>query len=299
MAKTKTERLSELSMFGVTLVWGLGFPITSLAYEYGYEIFTILAWRFLVGCLILTVVFRKRLHLINRMYLIAGFVTGLFLFLGFYLQTEGLKYTSASNNAFLTQMAVIFTPFIQWMFIKKKPSIFSFLASGFAIIGVYFLIGSFSTGFNKGDIMTLGCAITVSLHVVITQYYISKHNLDPVLYTLMQFVFVALVVSILAFTLEEQIVFKQSVYYLWPLIFIGVFNTAIGFTIQSIAIKYLSSARTSIIVSTEALVATVASIIILHDKIGLNVILGGLMIIIAVIISETQLEYFRKVIKKR
>lgn len=295
MAKTIKEKQSEFGMILVTLIWGLGFPVTAIAIDYKYETFSILSFRFVVGTLILTLIYFKKLKLIRKEYLIAGASTAIFLFLGFYFQTHGLKFTSAANNAFLTQVAVIITPFLQWGIIKSKPSIYSFIAAFCALLGVFILVGALNLSqLNKGDILTLGCALSVSFHVVLTQYFIKRYQLDPILYTLIQFIFVTILTTIMATKFETYPNFTNNLYILWPVLFLGIFNTAFGFTMQSVAIKYLSSTRTSVIVSTEAFIGTFAATLILGDPITLNIVIGGILIIGAVIISETQLNFLKK-----
>ncbi len=293
MTKTKNEIRSELGMICVVLIWGLGFPITEIAINKGFGTFTILGARFLFGTSILSVIFFNRYKKINMNYIKAGLFTGVFLFLGFYLQTHGLKYTTSANNAFLTQVAVVFTPFIVWVVFKTKPSIYAFIAAFTAIIGILILVGMIDfMNMNIGDLLTLGCALTVSFHVVSTQYFLHKYKLDPILYTLIQFITVLLICLI--FIKSESLPVSNSIFStIWPLIFLGVLNTAFGFTVQTVAIKYLNSTRTSVIVSTEALIGTIGAAIILKDKITVNVIIGGMLIIMAVIISETHLSFLR------
>lgn len=301
MAKTNQERFSELGLIITTLVWGLGFPITQLAFNHGFETFTILTARFLIGVIVLSILFFKKFKLMKMSYFIASMITGFFLFLGFYLQTSGLLLTTTSNNAFLTQVAVILTPFISWFMFRKKPSIYAFIAAFIAIIGIFMLVGGINlANFNRGDILTLGCAIAVSFHINFTQYFISKYKLDVILFTLLQFVMVAILSATIAYGTETLPSFNQPILSLiWPLIFIGLLNTAFGFTMQTYAIKFIESSRTSIIVSMEALVGTIASLIILNEKISLNILVGGIIIILALIISETKLDFIKKRFKTR
>ena len=47
---------------------------------------------------------------------------GIFLFISYYFQTYGLKFTTASKNAFITTLYVIIVPFLHWFLTKVKPS---------------------------------------------------------------------------------------------------------------------------------------------------------------------------------
>lgn len=293
MKKSKIEKQSEIAMISVTIIWGLGFPITQLAIVYGYNTFSITAARFLIGALLLAIIFHKRLRYFGKEYILPGILTGTIMFLGFSLQTKGLAYTTGGNAAFLTQVAVVFTPFIYWSMFRKPPNKYIFIATFISLLGVFILIGGINIkNTNVGDLLVLGCAITVSLQVVLIQLFITKYNLDPVIYTLWQFSTI-FILSFIAALITETLP-PLSIQSIWPLVFLGVFNTALGFTTQSIAIKHLSSTRVSIIISLESLVGAIASIIILNEDITINLIVGGLLIIFAVIVSETKLEFITK-----
>ena len=51
-----------------------------------------------------------------------GLVVGALLFISYYFQTYGLKYTTASKNAFITTLYVIIVPFLHWLFNKVRPT---------------------------------------------------------------------------------------------------------------------------------------------------------------------------------
>ncbi len=222
------------------------------------------------------------------------------LFLGFYFQTKGLEFTTSSKNAFLTQVCVIFTPFISWMIFRKHPPAKAFIASFTSIVGILILTNVYHgiETVNFGDFLTLIAALTIAFHVVFTAYFIEKFALDAIVFTIIQFIFVAILSVLLTFMLEKEVLLnideyldfsKNKVLLFFPLFYLGFLNTAFGFTVQTFAIKYTSPTRTSIIVSQEALVGTVASIIIVGERISINIIVGGIMIILALLMSETNL----------
>jgi drug/metabolite transporter (DMT)-like permease len=74
----------------------------------------------------------------------------------------------------------------------------------------------------------------------------------------------------------------------WPLVFLGILNTALGFLVQSYALKISVPTRISLIVTLESIFAVIGSVLILNDVIGVEVIIGGLLIISAVLINEVK-----------
>jgi len=282
---------AEISMIVVTIIWGLGFPIAKIAFNQGFNTYQILAFRFGIATLLLPIFFYKRLKYINKELLKGALIVGLILFLGFFLQTMGLSITTSSKNAFITQMAVIITPFVYWLIFRRNVDKYSYIAAFIAFVGmsVLTLDGNGLSGINLGDIMTFGCAISIGFHVVLTSYFITKHELDPVMFTFVQMIVCALLSLVMSFLNPNYV--ELSFVTLWAPIFLGVFNTALGFTVQTIAIKYLSPTRTSVIVSTEAFFGALASVIILGEHFTLRMAIGGFLTIFAILISETKLNF--------
>lgn len=277
---TNARRYEGLLLL-TTMIWGFGFSITQIAVEAGFRPFTIMSGRFLIGSLVLAAIFRSRIKNINKPTLVWGLLTGVLLFAGFAFQTFGILYTTPAKNAMITQMMVIMIPFVLWIAYKRKPTNRAFIGAAIALIGGIILTINPSelTAVNIGDVLTFVCAIMVALHVVLSADVSKRQEIDPVLYTLIQFAFAA-VASVL-FAGTEQLPIISNVFEWWPLVFLGIFNTAWGFTVQTFAHKYSNASRTSVIVTSEALFASIFAVLLSQDVLGLQLILGGGLVIAA------------------
>jgi drug/metabolite transporter (DMT)-like permease len=265
-----------------TMIWGFGFSITQIAVDAGFRPFSIMSGRFLVGSLVLLVIFRHRIKNTNKQTLLWGAITGVLLFAGFAFQTFGILYTTPAKNAMITQMMVIMIPFILWIFYKKRPSSKAFMGAAIALLGGVILTANVNqlNAINLGDVLTFACAVMVALHVVLSAEISKRPKVDPVLYTLIQFVFAAAASLLMSST--EQLPIISNIWQWWPLLFLGIFNTAWGFTIQTYAHKYSNASRTSIIVTSEALFGAVFSVLLGQDLFGLQLLLGGGVLLFAV-----------------
>lgn len=264
-----------------TMIWGLGFSITQIAVESGFRPFTIMSGRFLIGSVVLIAIFRNRIKNINIQTLIWGAITGAILFASFGFQTFGILYTTPAKNAMITQMMVIMIPFVLWLVYKRKPTNRAFIGAGVALAGGVVLTINLSqlTAINLGDVLTFICAILAALHVVLSADITKREEIDPVMYTLIQFGFAA--ITSLLFSATEQLPIISNISQWWPLLFLGVLNTAWGFTIQTFAHKYSDASRTSVIVTSEALFASVFSILLGQDVLGVQLIVGGGLVLFA------------------
>ncbi|MDF2616589.1 MAG: EamA family transporter [Sedimentibacter sp.] len=128
--KDLTSRQADLMLFFVAFFWGTGFTVTKIA----LDLFTtsqLLFIRFAVASAASLVIFNKNLRKTTVSDLKAGIVMGLFLALGYILQTFGLEGTTAGNSAFLTGTGVVMIPFFYWHSIAgQRPDYFvNFAAS--------------------------------------------------------------------------------------------------------------------------------------------------------------------------
>ncbi len=285
MANSK-RTYSEIALVVITVIWGLGFPITKIATANGFGPSTIMVGRFLTATVILGLVYRKRLKKMNRQYLVYGTITGVFLFLGFYFQTLGNVHTTASKNGFITQLNIVFVPYLYFLFFKKKVSVSNIIAVGVAVVGMFIMSYSKDqfNAFNIGDFYTVICAIMVAFNVVTTSYFQKKYNLDTAVFIMVNFVVSALFSII--FAVSSESLPSVTILEYWPLLFLGVLNTGLGFLVQGYALKYSLPTRVSLIVTLEGVVAAIGSVLIISENIPFNVVVGGFFIIVAVMISE-------------
>ena len=91
--------IGELGLAVVAIIWGSGFVASAVSLEH-FTPYQILAIRFLIGIILLSLVFFKKLKHIKKSTIIKGSIIGVFLYLAFALQTVGLVYTTPSKSVF-------------------------------------------------------------------------------------------------------------------------------------------------------------------------------------------------------
>ncbi len=291
------QTYSELALIVVTIIWGLGFPITKLAFNYGFDAYMIMGGRFITAALLLSIVFYRKLKCINKEVIIYGVITGIFLFLGFLFQTLGNEITTASKNGFITQLNIVFVPFLYYLFFKKKVDLYNIMSVVIATVGLYVLSFGFSfisiDKINLGDFYTFICAIMIAFNVVTGSYFQKKHDLDPATFVLFN-IYISTVLSIIVIFIFSSPVSIGLLNY-WPLLFLGVLNTALGFLVQSYALKFSLPTRVSLIVVLESVFGVIGSILIIQEVLTVSIVVGGLLIIFGVLITE--LKPFKKLTK--
>src|SRR5690625_7875478 len=101
--------IGEIGLIITAIIWGSGFVATAVALTY-YTPYQTMAIRFLVGGIILSIVFYNRFKTIKMTMLKKGTFLVTILYISFALHTVGLQYTTTSKHAFLTAVIVVMVP---------------------------------------------------------------------------------------------------------------------------------------------------------------------------------------------
>ncbi|UFH66655.1 DMT family transporter [Clostridium cadaveris] len=286
----KKSLYADIALLIVAIVWGAGFVASKEALEVAKPLY-ILAIRFSLSFILMSIIFFKHLKKINKDDLKAGLIIGSILFLAFATQTIGLQYTQASTQAFLTGTNVVMVPFLYWAISKKKPDIYSVSSAILSLIGIALLTVQGGFTLNIGDALTLVCAFFFACHIVAVGYFAQKK--DPIILTILQFG-VAAVFSIVLAVFNEPFPINITFRGGFSLIYLGLFSTLIAFLLQTMAQKHTSSSHTAIILCTESVFGSLLSVLILKETFTISMIIGSILVFIGIIVSETKLEFLKK-----
>jgi drug/metabolite transporter (DMT)-like permease len=277
----------------VAIIWGTGFVASALALE-NYSAYQILAIRFTIAFLVLLVLNIKRLKVLSAKTIKRGSLLGVFLFLAFAFQTVGLQFTTPSKNAFLTAVNVVIVPFLGYLLLKKKLSVKSIVGSFVTLIGIALLSLTGSVGsFNLGDILTLICAVFFALQIFVTDLFVNEEETWSLM--LLQMGSAAILSWITLFVTGDKLPvleFKS----LMPVLYLGLVSTLLAYFIQTASQKYTTSSQAAIILSTEAFFGMISSVIILSERVSINMLVGAVFIFIGILIVELE---FKLLVKGR
>ena len=245
-----------------------------------------MSYRFLIASILMGIFAWKNLKTISKDEIIYGSVLGVALFSGFALQIIGLKYTTPSNNAFLTATNVVMVPFIAYIIGRKKLNKADIVESFTALIGVGVLSLQSNFSIGTGDIFTLFCALGFAFQIYLTGIFGKK--IRPSILNFLQ-MFTAFCLSVIGLLFSGKINLSLSTQGISAIIYLGVVSTAICYFLQTAAQKHVDETKSAIILSMEAVFGTLFSIILLGEKLTIKMIIGGIMILSAVLMSELQI----------
>ena len=285
---------SNLLLLLTAVIWGFAFVAQRAGMEF-LGPFTFNTARFALGSLSLIPLLlinqrrkfekEKFLPLNDKKLLYGGLAAGTVLFLGATFQQGGLVYTDAGKAGFITGFYVILVP-ILGLFIKQKTSLLTWLGAGVAIVGLYFLSVNETFDINLGDVLVLIGAFFWAIQILVIGYYSTK--VDPFQLAFSQFV-VCAVLSFIAALITETIVLQNVLLTYLPILYAGLFSVGIAFTIQVVAQREAHPANAAIIMSLEALFAVIGGWMILSESIPVRGLIGCLLMLIGMILSQLYL----------
>ena len=278
------KTLGVIGLIIVTIIWGGGFVASDIALN-ELSPFEIMSYRFLIASILMGIFAWKNLKNIRKDEIIYGSILGVALFSGFALQIIGLKYTTPSNNAFLTATNVVMVPFIAYIIGRKKLNKADITGSFTALIGVGVLSLQSNFSLGTGDILTLFCALGFAFQIYLTGIFGKK--IRPSILNFLQ-MFTAFCLSVIGLLFSGSINLSLSTQGISAIIYLGVVSTALCYFLQTAAQKHVDETKSAIILSMEAVFGTLFSIVLLGEKPTLKMVIGGIMILSAVLMSELQ-----------
>ncbi|MFF2797347.1 DMT family transporter [Lysinibacillus xylanilyticus] len=266
------------------IVWGSGFVITAIALEY-LTAYQVMAGRFLLASIILTVLFGYKLKKASKSVIWKGILLGSILYIAFALQTVGLQYTTPSKNAFLTAVNVIIVPLIAFTVYKRRIDGYEIIGSIIAIVGIGFLSLQGSLTMNIGDALSLACAVAFAFDIFCTNLFVQKE--DAIALTIIQFI-TASVIGVLVVVDQGDIPTTFEKEAIYSIIYLAIFSTTLAYLFQNIANQYTSATKAAIILSTESFFGMVLSVIFLHEVLTSRMVVGAILILLAILIAEVK-----------
>jgi drug/metabolite transporter (DMT)-like permease len=276
------KRRAELSLIGITVIWGLTFTFTKKSLV-ELQPFVFLAWRFWLAFVLTFILCIPRLSRMNRKTLGAGVLLGGLLIMSYAFQTFGLKHTTAGNAGFITGLFIVFTPLLAWVFLKHKQSPKAIVAVVVALVGLGFL--SITPGFHvsSGDALVLVCAFTYSVHIIFLDGYTKKYDLPLLVMVQMGVLAIGNTIAGLAFETFKA----PSTGYVWMSVIVcGVLASALAFYVQGYAQRVLTPSRTSMVLIMEPVFSLVFGIILLGERLTMRGWLGCALIFAGMVITE-------------
>ncbi len=280
-------------LFLTTLAWGMGFPISKVGIEY-IPPFTFAFLRFFITSFLFFIVLRKhknvtrdlKEHLIGLS--IMG-LSGITIYNFFYLYS--LKLTLASNSVIIASFNPIITTIMASFILKEKINKIMSFGIFVSLLGVMTIIsrGSFGSiihlSFNSGDLFMLVATFLWAIYSIAGKKVINHigHSKSVALSTILGTIY--LIPFVIFENGNKNILTYPTA--AWGSVFYMAFvATFFAFSVWYKGVEKFGASKTSIFVNLVPVFGVLASSFMLHERISTVTILGGIMVIVGVIITN-------------
>jgi drug/metabolite transporter (DMT)-like permease len=268
------RRQAVVALVLVCLIWGVSFTVIKQALHYSSPL-VLLAARFTLA----TAVIAGSLRGLRRAEIGGGLALGVLFWAGFVLQTMGLQYTTPSRSAFLTILSTPLVPALQFLTHRALPRGPTLGAIALAVAGTWLLTSpGGGGGLNRGDVLTIGCAILFTGQIVAAGHYAARIPIGRLL--ALELGSCALL-SLLTAPVVEAPRLVPSPPFLAMLAFLA-FTGLWSFRTQLRAQQVLSPTHTALVFTLEPVFAAVTSFLVLGERLGPTQLLGAALILAAV-----------------
>ena len=292
-----------------TVVWGSAFVAQKLGADH-FGPFAISCYRnllagfFLWGALGLRRQFARRVRsefggsLLEspwkRTEILGGAASGVVLFVAMLAQQLGIERTTPGVSAFLTANYVLIVPVLAWIVGKGRPGVGVVTGVGLALVGTYFISISTSTpaaataplSIGAGELWTLGCAVLFAVQIMAVDHF--APGSDMLRFSMVQ-MFVAGLVALPFVFLPSELArasWQGFVKGVPALVYLGVFSSGIAYTLQNLGQARTPPALAAILMSMESVFGAFFGWLLLGDVLSLRQIVGCLLVLSAVILSQ-------------
>lgn len=275
--------LGRLALFATALIWGTSFVVLKNALD-SIGTLWILAIRFTAATALMLVLIRGRLRNISPRCLAGSALMGVSLAAAYIIQTFGLYDTTPGKNAFLTATYCVLTPFLAWLFYRRRPVFSNILAAVLCLTGIGFV--SLGTGFgqlNRGDVLTLCSGLFYSLQIILMENYIDSGEAAAI--SAVQFLTAAVICWAGALLFETPPVGVSARAWL-EVGYLSVMCTGVCFFLQAWGMRYTPASSAAIIMTLEAVFGAIVSVLFYHEIVTGKIALGFVLIFSSVVMNE-------------
>ncbi len=306
--------LAHLLMFAAVMLWGVMFVVvkeslTSIRPQWFNALRMILA----VACL--AIVYRSQWKQLTRLAWLFGLAGGASMACGFYFQTQGLLYTTATNSALLTALVVIFVPLLASLPGLRPggaglPQRSVWAGAILAFLGVALLTTPPHTpwlqllhSLNRGDVYSLVCAFGFSMQIISLDHGSRRVRFQQL--ALLQVAFAMLILTLTAWITEPPAPgafihffslanLLANPHLLLAIGVAGILATAVAFSIQTWAQQIIPATSIAVIATLEPVFAWLTAFFVLHEGFEPRRGLGAILVLAGILTTEILPRWLRR-----
>jgi drug/metabolite transporter (DMT)-like permease len=227
-----------------------------------------------------------------------GFLLGLMMGAGYILQVYSLNFTDVARASFLTSMCLLGIPILGFILFREVIRLNSLVGVIMAVIGLYIFLDPSFSGLKSGDVLGLIAIPFWALYMIyLTVYTVGKTGFQFTCQSLFWQLAWVLPPALLATILLESGLIPPlhpdlgktlavTPKFLIGLSFCAVVASLVTVLIHTSSQKSTTPVQAMLCLQTESIVATGAAVFMLDEPLTAHVVVGGIIILSAILVSE-------------
>lgn len=285
------KSIGHFAAFLTIIIWGTTFISTKILLA-DFQPVEILFFRFVMGFLVLLIIYPRRLKEVNLKQEITFAAAGLCgICLYYLLENIALTYTMASNVGVIISIAPFFTAILAHLFMKSEEKLRINFFIGFTVAMAGIILISFNgskLALNPmGDFLAIIAAFVWACYSILTRK-ISSFGYPVILATRRTFFYGILFMIPALFFFDFQIGLSRfaNMTYLLNILYLGLGASALCFVTWNFAVKILGAVKTSIYIYMVPVITTITSVLILKEPVTWISAIGTLLAVVGLFLSE-------------
>ena len=247
----------------------------------GATLWQILFWRSLFFSLtvltFLIITYKSKVLKSFHDYGLPGFIGGLILSIGFCGYVFAMYNTTVANTNFIISLQILFLAIFGFFFLKEKINLITLISIILAMSGVLLMVGnSLSPGELSGNLAAFTMPITFAVLIMIVRKFPSVDMVPA------QFV-AGISSCLIGLSLSPTIMISPHDIFLGFLA--GFFQIGFGFIFITIGARTTPSAMVGIIMLSESVLGPVWAFLFVNEIPSLYGLIGGAIILFAVLLQ--------------
>ena len=288
MKRLQIHTIAFISMF----FWGMSYVWSKIVFEV-YSPLTTIYFRLLISSVVLFLFAfaTGRLEPIQKkdrwLFLGSAFLNPFLYFVG---ENYGLSLVSASLSAIIVATIPLFAPFAAYYFFKERLKPLNVTGLIISFVGLLLIIVNKDFGLNAnpwGILLLFLAVFSAVFYIIVLKKLSLKYK--PVTIITWQNMIGSLffLPFFLFFDGTSFIAIRPNIITVASLLMLGIFASSVSYVLYTYVVKYLGVIKSSLYTNLIPVFTIIFSFYLLGEHFSLKKMLGMLVVIVGVVLSET------------
>jgi drug/metabolite transporter (DMT)-like permease len=282
----KRVLLADAMLVMVAFIWGAGISISADLVRTLSPLWSC-ALRFSVSGVAVSLLCASKIRRATMYEWRCGMALAFFIVSQFSCMSFALFYSTASKQAFFIGSSVLMVPFLAWAVNRTRPHPAVFAGAALGTAGLMTMGFTPGMRFNLGDLLNFAMCLIWAAQVIAVERIVKK--MDPTSLVALQLPLAGAVLLAFAFMFEGPMDILSIQGATWgEIFFMGLVSTILCFILQTKAQKNTTASHVAIILALESVFGYIISVLSGQDPFIAQGAIGGVMITLGVVVSETE-----------